>query len=78
MDETLASELGSIDMLWWKLETVLPFTASQRLSEDWQSPKLHQFVASSCGSESLDDLVHLAKESCAQATLHIDVLLGEA
>ena len=76
IDEAVAGELGAVDALWRRLRAVLPFTPSRRLGEEKHTAALHRFVASSCGAESLDDLVGLANESCSRASACVDELLG--
>ena len=76
LSETIASELGAADALLRKIEAILPFTASLQLSKVTHSDLLYEFVSSSCGAESLDDLVELASESCSKASARIDELLS--
>lgn len=75
LDETIASDLSSADALLRKIEAILPFTESLRLSNVTHSDALYEFVSSSCGAESLDDLVELGSEACSRASARIDVLL---
>ena len=77
LGEAIAVELGEVDALWRKLSAVMSFVVSRELHDEPPGSALQQFVASACGTESVDDLVVLANQSRAKASKRIDELLGE-